>query len=93
MRLIKDLVILALIAVAGWYGYKYFEAPVRRMLGMEQPPRTVRLLPEQFACDKRIYCSQMTSCEETRFFLQHCPNTKLDRVDNGGIDCEKQWCG
>ena len=93
MRLIKDLVILALIAVAGWYAYKYLEAPVRRVFGMEPPAQTVRLLPERFTCDKRIYCSQMTSCEETRFFLKYCPNTKLDRADNGGMDCEKQWCG
>ncbi len=92
MRLIKDLLILALIAAAGWYAYRYFEAPVRRMLGLEPPARVARLLPAQFTCDKRIFCSQMTSCEETRFFIQHCPNTKLDR-DAGGIDCEKQWCG
>ncbi|MGD9948830.1 MAG: excalibur calcium-binding domain-containing protein, partial [Desulfobulbus sp.] len=45
-----------------------------------------------FICDGRIYCSQMTSCEEAKFYLNHCPGTKMDG-NNDGIPCEKQWCG
>ena len=45
-----------------------------------------------FKCDGRIYCSQMTSCEEATFFLRNCPGTKMDG-DNDGIPCESQWCG
>lgn len=45
-----------------------------------------------FKCDGRIYCSQMTSCEEAAFFLKNCPNVKMDG-NNDGIPCEKQWCG
>jgi len=44
-----------------------------------------------FVCDGRTYCSQMTSCEEATYFLQHCPNVKMDG-DNDGVPCEKQWC-
>jgi hypothetical protein len=45
----------------------------------------------KFQCDGRTLCSQMKSCEEATFFLQNCPNTKMD--GNGdGIPCEKQWC-
>lgn len=44
-----------------------------------------------FKCDGRIYCSQMTSCEEANFFLRNCPNVKMDG-NNDGIPCEKQWC-
>jgi cold shock CspA family protein len=45
-------------------------------------------------CDGRQYCSQMTSCEEATWFLQHCPNTKMDGHGKGnGIPCESQWCG
>jgi len=47
---------------------------------------------EQFSCDGRIFCSQMTSCEEAKFFLAHCPGTKMDG-DGDGIPCEKQFCG
>jgi hypothetical protein len=44
-----------------------------------------------FACDGRRHCSQMTSCAEATYFIQHCPNTKMDG-NNDGIPCEKQWC-
>jgi len=43
-------------------------------------------------CDGRIYCSQMTSCEEATYFLRNCPNTKMDG-DADGVPCESQWCG
>ncbi|WED78835.1 excalibur calcium-binding domain-containing protein [Aeromonas allosaccharophila] len=43
-------------------------------------------------CDGRQHCSQMTSCEEATWFLQNCPNTKMDG-EGDGIPCENQWCG
>jgi len=43
-------------------------------------------------CDGRKYCSQMKSCDEAKYFLAHCPNTKMDG-DRDGIPCEGQWCG
>ncbi|MGE0086173.1 MAG: excalibur calcium-binding domain-containing protein [Desulfococcaceae bacterium] len=45
----------------------------------------------QFRCDGRTRCSQMTSCEEAMFFINNCPDTKMDG-DNDGIPCESQWC-
>lgn len=47
--------------------------------------------PSPFKCDGRQHCSQMTSCEEAKFFLQNCPNVKMDG-DNDSIPCEEQWC-
>jgi endonuclease YncB( thermonuclease family) len=44
-----------------------------------------------FTCDGRVYCSQMTSCSEATYFLNNCPNTKMDG-DNDGVPCEQQWC-
>ena len=44
-----------------------------------------------FACNGRQHCSQMTSCAEATYFIQHCPNTKMDG-NHDGIPCEKQWC-
>lgn len=44
-----------------------------------------------YRCDGRIYCSQMTSCDEAKFFLRNCPGTKMDG-DGNGIPCERQWC-
>ncbi len=44
-----------------------------------------------FRCDGRTHCSEMNSCEEAKFFLKNCPDTKMDG-DRDGIPCESQWC-
>jgi len=43
-----------------------------------------------FACDGRQHCSQMRSYEEAKYFLDNCPNTKMDG-DHDGIPCEQQF--
>lgn len=48
---------------------------------------------QDFECDNsRIYCSQMTSCDEAIFFHKHCPGVMLD-MDGDGNPCDKEWCG
>lgn len=47
---------------------------------------------ERFKCSGKMYCSEMTSCAEAKFYLQNCPGTKMDG-NNDGVPCEKQWCG
>ena len=42
----------------------------------------------QFSCDGRQHCSQMTSRAEAVYFINHCPNTKMDG-DRDGIPCER----
>ena len=44
-----------------------------------------------FSCEGKVYCSQMTSCEEAMFYIHNCPGVKMDG-DNDGIPCEGQWC-
>jgi endonuclease YncB( thermonuclease family) len=44
-----------------------------------------------YRCDGRTYCSQMSSCQEATWFLQHCPGVKMDG-NHDGVPCEKQWC-
>lgn len=44
-----------------------------------------------YRCDGRQHCSQMRSCEEAKYFIQNCPNTRMDG-DRDGIPCEDQWC-
>jgi cold shock CspA family protein len=41
----------------------------------------------QFSCDGRQHCSQMTSRAEAVYFINNCPNTKMDG-DYDGIPCE-----
>jgi len=47
--------------------------------------------PSKYSCDGRTHCSQMYSCEEATWFLNHCPGTRMDG-DGDGIPCEQQWC-
>ena len=43
-------------------------------------------------CSGKVYCSEMSSCAEAKFYLRNCPGTKIDG-NNDGVPCEKQWCG
>ena len=54
-------------------------------------PAPVPLITNNYRCDGRQHCSQMSSCAEATFFLKNCPNTKMDG-DMDGIPCEEQWC-
>jgi cold shock CspA family protein len=45
----------------------------------------------EFSCQGKQHCSEMKSCKEARFYLQNCPNMKIDG-DNDGVPCEIQWC-
>jgi endonuclease YncB( thermonuclease family) len=42
-------------------------------------------------CDGRQFCSQMSSCDEAKWFLKNCPGVKMDG-NRDGVPCEKQWC-
>lgn len=57
------------------------------------PPAAVAPAPAdpKFSCDGRTHCSQMRSCSEATYFLQHCPNAQMDG-NNDGVPCERQWC-
>ena len=54
-------------------------------------PAAAPLITNNYRCDGRQHCSQMTSCAEATFFLKNCPSTKMDG-DMDGIPCEEQWC-
>jgi hypothetical protein len=93
----KKLLVVAVILLAGWQYFQrhsdgsQFEAPAdwnQKLL--EQPGEPSA--PDQFSCDGRTRCPEMTSCAEARFFLQNCPGTKMDG-DHDGIPCEDQLCG
>lgn len=45
-----------------------------------------------YQCKGRTHCSQMASCEEATWVLNHCPGTEMDG-DHDGVPCEQQWCG
>jgi cold shock CspA family protein len=45
---------------------------------------------EQFQCQGKVWCSEMTSYEEAMFYLHNCPGTKIDG-DGDGDPCEQQF--
>ena len=88
----SKLIILALLAALGWYGYsKYanygFKIPSAPASRAEPALST----PTGFQCDGRKHCSQMTSCKEAKAFLKNCPGTEMDG-NHDGVPCEQQWC-
>ena len=86
----QRLIVLAVLGAVGWYGYKHYQSRLQTPTSFAAPATAAPAAP-QFRCDGRIYCSQMTSCEEATFFLRNCPGVKMDG-NNDGVPCEKQWC-
>jgi hypothetical protein len=94
----KKLILLVLIGVAGWQIYEKQSVPVLtnadlKLLSssIETVTKSSSVYGSKYSCDGRQYCSQMSSCEEAKFFIQNCPNTKMDG-DHDGIPCESQHC-
>lgn len=93
---LPSLVVAVALAAVGAYAYtKYTRVAERVAAPIEAPASSVTQRPEpamsSFRCDGRKYCSQMTSCDEARFFLKSCPDVEMDG-DGDGIPCEQQWC-
>jgi cold shock CspA family protein len=92
---LAGLVVVCALAVIGVRAGKHEGGP------LISPSVSERLAPRDVfgntpdtgrRCDGRKYCSQMHSCEEATWFLQHCAGTQMD--GNGdGVPCEQQWCG
>jgi hypothetical protein len=97
----KNILVLVVIASLAWIGYGKFKssaapgptaaATVKTAYTSAPPTETPDETSSAFNCDGRTMCSQMTSCGEATFFIQHCPNTRMDG-NNDGVPCERQWC-
>lgn len=91
----KNLLALAILAALAYWGYGKYKSQVAArdsasytQIAASRPEGSATA---GFKCDGRTHCSHMTSCAEATYFIQHCPNTKMDG-DNDGVPCEKQWC-
>ena len=100
----KNIIILVILLALSWKAYgryshqvSHAEVVPKHAFASKAEAEEVPAIDLQaagqstFACDGRTYCSQMKSCEEATYFLQHCPNVRMDG-NNDGIPCEKQWC-
>lgn len=55
-------------------------------------PGVQRDSKQLFTCSGKTHCSEMSSCDEAKYYLSYCPGTITDG-DHDGIPCEDQWCG
>jgi len=88
----RRLIIVVILAVTGWQGYSKYQnyrmAHADEQVAFEpviaEPAapleRREHTPTQQFQCDGRTHCPQMTSCEEATFFLRNCPDTTMDGV-------------
>lgn len=56
-----------------------------------ETPQIENYQSQQYHCAGKVYCSEMDSCEEARYYLHNCPGVKIDG-DGDGMPCEGQ-CG
>jgi hypothetical protein len=95
----KNILLIIVLALAGWYGWGKYEAHVRAQRAAEAAGKSAPATSSKpgapavsfFTCDGRDSCIQMTSCEEAKFFLKNCPGMNPE-ANREGASCEKQWC-
>lgn len=94
----KRILGLLIVVALGYSGYTHLRkpavanpvAPVSAGVsqpGLAEPGAT----SSEFRCDGRTRCTEMRSCAEATYFLEHCPGVKMDG-DGDRIPCEDQWC-
>jgi hypothetical protein len=97
---VKNALLLIILACLAWFSYGKFKAANHSGSGDASTRQAEYASAAQsgtaeadspFRCDGRTMCPQMTSCAEATYFIQRCPNTKMDG-DNDGVPCERQWC-
>jgi len=69
--------------------YKHKSSNKKIIIPIRNTIKRISPIPK-FKCDGRQHCSQMRSYKEAKYFITHCPNTKMDG-DNDGIPCERQF--
>jgi hypothetical protein len=102
--MMRKIILLAILIALGWKGYEKYSHDLRQTKATPEYAYSTETQPKDvpnidvsaasrstFACDGRVYCSQMKSCKEAKYFLEHCPNVKMDG-NHDGVPCEQQWC-
>ncbi|MBR9830063.1 MAG: excalibur calcium-binding domain-containing protein [Oceanospirillales bacterium] len=88
----KKIIIIALVGFTAWNYYSknsgsYSSGAATSAVAEKESDTFYQQPSSNFRCDGREHCSQMTSRAEAVFFIQNCPNTKMDG-DRDGIPCE-----
>lgn len=87
---------VCLAAAVAYWGFGRYQASAHRHALEQAPPLaapadTGASTSAGRRCDGRTQCSQMTSCAEATWFINHCPGTQMDG-NHDGVPCEQQWC-
>ncbi len=100
------LLVILIVAAVGWYGWGKYQArmgaappaeivlkPLKRLLpaSAAKTPQAAEPPPNFFTCNARTSCTQMSSCEEVRYFLQNCPGLAWE-ASGESPSCLSQWC-
>ena len=80
---------LLLLSAFGYFAWIKLN-PIEKEAGFFSRPDVPKT--EAFQCASKTHCSEMISCEEATYYLNHCPGTVMDG-DGDGQPCEDQWCG
>jgi cold shock CspA family protein len=89
-RSLTPIIVVLLVGGIGFYAWQHLSSSV-----VKAPPSVESLETKEktkFECQGKRRCSEMTSCEEAKFYLKNCPGVEIDG-DGDGIPCESQWCG
>ncbi len=91
-RRISRSILIFLVIGAAVFAFNRFSMSFTGSSGFDSIPKQIERYENDFKCQGKVYCSEMSSCEEAMFYLRNCPGTKMDG-DHDGIPCESQWCG
>jgi hypothetical protein len=83
--MIKNILFILVIIII-WLAFNKEKAPEDPFANFDNPQQQELSLPD-FACEGKKNCSEMTSCEEAKFYMRNCSGTNLD-PDGDGIPCE-----
>lgn len=86
---------LIFLTVIGYVAWSYFNQNIATETISQVPPKAIiSAVPPRitsvYSCDGRQHCRQMSSYKEAVYFINNCPNTKMDG-DHDGIPCERQF--
>ena len=86
-NIITSIVVLAAIIFA-WLVYSDYD---RKEGGGDFSFEDFEDVSFNFECLGKVDCSEMSSCEEAKYYMLNCPDTRLD-PDGDGVPCESSVC-
>lgn len=84
--LLAAIIVSSIVKVYDFFKSRMFARPDRTIV-----QNVLSDNPHNFKCDGRVYCSQMNSREEARYFVAHCPGTKMRSTPGEPCKNDSRW--